>query len=289
MMSPKADNISSYIANVDAFEAVNQEIASNLASTIPQPVMIVGQEGSGKTTLLRRLFDSYDHRSLWIDGRSIFSSDYIVGQCRQNKASVVFIDDMDYYFSRCSYDEQSRLRRYLFNEGAPMLIASISKIIPALAEYSAPFFDGFKKVYLNPISKESLSTLLRSGYIERGMSMYELLPPTIKSVELINLILQINDNPVHDTSILLSLFSEKFSSIYRGLPTYSQQILNVMDSDGIGLTIPEIREKNALPTNILSAYLTSLRKLDIVKADKSVRKNTRYSIKDPMFSLWLKS
>ncbi len=282
------DALSSLVVNADALEAIQSEIASNAESSIPQPVMIIGQEGSGKTTLLRRLYQACaEKKCIWIDGRYVFSSDYIIDLCAQRNSSIVFIDDIDYYLSRCSYDEQFKLRRYLYNEGAAMLIASASKVMPALVEYNAPFFEGLKKIYLNSVSKDNFISLFDGSSYERALSMFEVLSPTIKSLKLIYYIIEMNDIPSKDISILISFFSDKFKNIYKNLPTYSQHILNSVGAKDNGMVMSEIREDTKLPTNILSVYLKTLREIGIISADKSIRKNTRYAVKDPLFRIWL--
>ncbi len=282
------DALSSLVVNADALEAIQSEIASNAESSIPQPVMIIGQEGSGKTTLLRRLYQACAEKiCIWIDGRYVFSSDYIIDLCTQRNSSIVFIDDIDYYLSRCSYDEQFKLRRYLYNEGAAMLIASASKVMPALVEYNAPFFEGLKKIYLNSVSKDNFISLFDGSSYERALSMFEVLSPTIKSLKLIYYIIEMNDIPSKDISILISFFSDKFKNIYKNLPTYSQHILNSVGAKDNGMVMSEIREDTKLPTNILSVYLKTLREIGIISADKSIRKNTRYAVKDPLFRIWL--
>lgn len=286
-MTKLNSKISDYIANEDALVNLKAEIYANTNSQIPQPVIIIGPEGSGKTTLLQRLYQTYLGKNcIWIDGRSVFTSNDIIVHCSKYKTSIVIVDDLDYYLSRCSYDEQFQLRRYLYSEGAPMLIASASKVHQALVDYNAPFFEGLKKIYLTPISNDLLLSLFENAY-ERARALFELLSPTIKTLVLIRNVLQINTNANQDTDTLVSLFSYKYINLYTGLPVYSQQIVNALGSCKDDMTLAEIREQNGLPTNILPVYLQSLQKQGIVTADKSIKKNRRYALKDPLFKLWL--
>ncbi len=288
-MIPLTDTpgLSTYIANEEALDALKAEVDANSDSAIPQPVIIIGPEGSGKTTLLQRLNQAYvGPGCVWIDGRSVFSSADIMDRCAKNQVSIVMVDDMDYFLSRCSYDEQFRLRRYLYNEGAPMLIASASKVHQALVDYNAPFFDGLKKIYLAPISKDIIVSLFGDDSV-RALAMFELLYPTVKTAVLIGQIIQQNSNAVQDIPLLISIFSDKFKSIYSELPTYSQQIVNALASGKDGMRMADIKERSGLPPNILSAYLQNLEKHGIIAADKSLKKNRQYHIKDPLFKLWL--
>lgn len=115
-------NLSTFTANTSVIDAVCKEIDGNIGTAIPQPVLIIGQDGSGKTSLLKKLLIKYpDLQFVWIDGRFVFNSADIIKQ--SSGYSVILVDNLDYYLNRCTYEEQFRLRRFLYNEGAPMLIA----------------------------------------------------------------------------------------------------------------------------------------------------------------------
>ena len=279
--------LANYVANEGAFSSICREIEANVGSSIPQPVLVVGQEGAGKTSLLQRLVNTYPELPyVWIDGRTIFNTADIINQGKGK--DILCIDNLDYYLRRCSYEEQFGLRRYLYNEGAPMMIATVSKLVPALTEYKAPFFEGLKKVHLLPIAIEELSTLFDAKAIARMASMYNLTSPTIKSIALITHIVENNQNPDRDIDSLLSFFSDNYKLIYQSIPITSQRILNVLGTSKIGLTVPEIRDKSQLTSGILTSYLKNLCILRLVSADKSIKRNTIYTIKDPLFRIWLK-
>lgn len=286
--SVQPNRISTFIANSAALNAICDEIESNKGSSIPQPVLVIGQEGSGKTTLLKRLIKKYsDLNFVWIDGRFIFSSADIIEQVSDN--SIIIIDDFDYYLDRCSYEEQFRLRRFLYNEGAPMMIAGVNKLTPALTEYKAPFFEGLKKIHLLPMSINEISSLFEEKLIDRVLYMFNLLPPTINSVEIIYNTILSNKNPQNDVEYILSYYSNMYKYVYINLPSKSQHILNILGRSNTGMTIPEIRDISGMASGILTSYLKNLKKQDIVSVDRSIKRNTKYSIKDPLFRIWLKN
>ncbi len=276
-------------ANRDAYTSICKEINDNYDSLIPQPVIIVGEAGSGKTTLLRSLVEAFNDRPcVWLNGRSIFSSDDIIRSHSFKKNSLLIIDDMDYYFQRCDYQEQYKLRNFIFNEGAPMLIGTCSKILPALTEYKAPFFEGVKLTYLSPLSVEELRPYFNTHSYQRVVPLFELSSPTIKSLQIIDNIIKTNPTPHKDLDLLLSYYTDIFSDIYKNNPKNSQVILNILSRTENGMTIPEMRNAHGVTANILTAYLKSLRKQGIVSVDKSFKKRTKYFIKNTLFRIWLK-
>lgn len=291
MSDSSSCNLSKLVVNEDVFEGVIAEIDRNNGSAIPQPVMIIGPVGSGKTTLLSRILEygkGIGKSMVWIDGRSLFCSEDIILKVVDRNASIVLIDDMDFYLTRCSYEEQYRLRRFLFNEGSPMLIACVSKVLPALTDYEAPFFEGMRHLYINSVSQDIINESFNQNDAVRVHSLMSLLPPTIGSLAIACRIINDNALPEKDISNLLSIFSDKYRTTYQNLPVNSQNILNAFGGNEIPMTLPELRNETGLSTNILTAYLKIMNSLDIIKVDKSVKRNSRYSMKDPLFRLWLR-
>lgn len=273
--------------NDHVFDVIMAEIKKFDSTSIPQPILLIGEEGSGKSTLLRRIQKSVSDRPLLrIEGRFIFkTADIIEAWENAGQPSLVIIDDWDYYLSRTDYDDQYSLRRVLYNEGAPMMIAAVRKIVPALVEYKAPFFEGLDFVYIQAIPDDSFTLFFNHSEIERAEKLLCLLPKTIASIIKIKEVFALSDRPQNDIDCLLSGFSDNYRNLYQSLPHYSQKILNCM---GENLLLSEIRERTKLPTGILTPYLASLKKAGIIQIEKTIKRKNKYSIKDPLFRLWLR-
>lgn len=289
-----ADKILS-ISNLNdkIFNIVISDIDKGTHAEIPQPIVIVGIDGSGKTTLLRQLYNATiqsGHSAIWIDGRSIFSVKDITSHAGIKSNSVIFIDDIDFFFTRCSYSEQYELRSLLYNEGAPMLVGTVEKILPAFSEYKAPFFEGLKLIYIPPVTLDEPNGISFSNTEEkeRARKLLQLLPKTIRSVDIIRNIIRNSSNTKSDITMLISNFSYYYKQIYQSLPIYSQQILSAIgNTPSPGQLLSDIRKKTDLPTSVLSIYLRNLCSAGILTVDKSMKKGYKYAVKDPLLGEWL--
>ena len=280
--------------NEGIFNAIISDIDKKNKTDIPQPIVLIGGDGSGKSTLLRQIYKlvrQSDIPAVWIDGRSIFSIRDIINHPEISKDTIIFIDDIDFFFTRCSYNEQYILRSVLYNEHAPMLISSAEKILPAFSEYQAPFFEGLKFLYIPPISLDNqpLDSLFTNKEEKiRAKAILALLPSTIRSVIIAHNIIQQNDDPTFDIKRLISEFYYQYKHLYQSLPTYSQHILSVIgNSPAPGLPLSEIRKRTNLPTSVLSIYLRNLQTSGILSIDKTIKNGYKYMVKDPLFGEWL--
>lgn len=275
------------------FNDILSDVKKTAHSDIPQPIVLVGVDGAGKTTLLRQIYyEVIDSgiSAVWIDGRSIFSVRDITSRRDILTKTIVIIDDIDFFFGRCPYEEQYELRSFLYNEGAPMLIASAEKILPAFSEYKAPFFEGLKFVYIPPVTIDGTTASLFVTQDEkyRAEKLLSFLPKTIESVKIaLNII---HDNNVYENDIpeLIHRFSPQYRKTYQSLPTYSQHILLAIGNAPIpGLSLSAIKEATNLPTSVLSIYLRNLCSAGILIADKRIKKGYKYMLKDRLFGEWL--
>lgn len=127
------------VINNDIFTSIFSYLLKEDRDKIAQPNLIIGEKGSGKTSLLKRMYFSIENSAKWlkpifIDGKSLFSTDDIWKfhslqdeSCR----TVLLIDNVQYYFERTDNTEQYNLRGKLNKAGAPILIATADKVLPA--------------------------------------------------------------------------------------------------------------------------------------------------------------
>ncbi|MDE7406943.1 MAG: hypothetical protein K2M76_00865, partial [Muribaculaceae bacterium] len=260
---------------------------------IPQSMFIIGGSGSGKSTLLRDLYIDLKNGG-WtdllhiFDGKQFFCSQDIIDAIEaslpyDDKRRIVIIDDIDFYFKRSSFDDQYRLRSYLSHESAPLLIATLSGVTDALANYKAPFFEGVRIIYIPPFNP----ILHPTTKSKRLRKLLEYLPPVIRSFKIASDIIAKSNNPENDLNELLNLNSPLYRNKLNRQPVYSQRILYAIANTKKPATLSELRKSTGLPSGTLSTYLRQLSLSGDITKTESKKIGSPYEICDPLFKLWL--
>lgn len=204
------------VINNDIFTSIFSYLLKEDRDKIAQPNLIIGEKGSGKTSLLKRMYFSIENSTKWlkpvfIDGKSLFSTDDIWKFCSQQDDScrtVLLIDNVQYYFERIDNTEQYNLRGKLNKAGAPILIATADKVLPAFTCYESAFFEGFKISYIRPLVVTDYSIFV--GYeadMTRLENLMSYLPKTPRSVQIAAKIIEDSASPEMDIMLLLDYFS----------------------------------------------------------------------------------
>ena len=279
---------------------VNDDIS---ISHIPQPLFIVGSSGAGKTTLIAMLSTTLKSNGhfgniMIFDGRQFFGSTDIIEAIKNNtdalkperlpKRNIVIIDDLDFYFTRTSFDDQYRLRNYLNTESSPLLIATISRVGEWLTDYNAPFFEGVRLVYIPPVDNSFLAHAgLPSETHDRLTSLLEYLPPVVRSYKVASDIVAVSESADLDLNELLSRFAPMYRVKMDEMPLYSQKILYTLANAEKPINLSELRNLTALPAGTLSTYLRQLVNSGIIRKVNPDKRGTPYEIRDNLFRKWL--
>lgn len=316
LSSYKIDNQDILPINEDIYDSLVNSISREDTAKAAQPSVIVGDSGCGKTFLIKRLYNTLkedDRNMLYpviLEGKSLYSTNDIWEQCasslnitsgedyfndilewqdRQSKHIILFIDNVQYYFNRTDNTEHYGLRSKLNKAGAPILVASSEKVLPAFTEYDAAFFDGFKIIYFKPINVSNVKYLVNKEYdICRLEKMMDYLPQTIRSVLIANGIIENSNDSSQDISFLLDYFYYKYLAKFNTLTAYGQRILSALSKVGSGLNLAEIREMTGLKNGKISPYLTLMADQKIIIKTTATLRGGKYSILDPLFKLWLR-
>ena len=241
----------SVVINNDIFTSIFNYLLKEDRDKIAQPNLIIGEKGSGKTSLLKRMYFSIENSAKWlkpvfIDGKSLFSTDDIWKFCSLQDDScrtVLLIDNVQYYFERTDNTEQYNLRGKLNKAGAPILIATADKVLPAFTRYESAFFEGFKISYIRPLVVTDYSMFV--GYeadMTRLENLMSYLPKTPRSVQIAAKIIEDSASPEMDIMLLLDYFSFYYQAKYDSYVVQIQRILSAIARPENGVSLQKIRQ-----------------------------------------------
>lgn len=302
--------------NEEAYTALNSYLSKEGVAKTAQPNLIVGESGCGKTFLMKRLYGVVKESMgntlypIVIEGKSLFSTDDIWNQCTlylnieggndsfdailkwqetNSKRIVLFVDNVQYCFERTDNTEQYGLRGKLNRSGAPILIASSEKVLPAFTDYDAAFFDGFKVTYLKPLAKPAIDEITSGEYdTNRLEKIMAYMPKTIRSMFIAIGILKKSEDSANDLAFLSDYFFSHYQEKFDVTSTQTQRILSALSQSESGLTLSEIREITGQENGKISPYLKLMIDQKLISKEAKSLRGGIYSIADPLFKLWLR-
>lgn len=252
------------LINNDIFMSIFSYLLKEDMDKIAQPNLIIGENGSGKTTLLKRMYFSIENsgkqlKPVFIDGKSLFSTDDIWKCCPlkdDSSRTVLLIDNIQYYFERTDNTEQYNLRGKLNKVGAPILIATADKVLPAFTRYESAFFEGFKISYIRPLVVTDYSMFVgHETDITRLKNLMSYLPKTPRSVQIAAKIIEDSASSEMDVMLLLDYFSFYYQAKYDGYVVQIQRILSAIARPENGVSLQEIRQMTGQDNGKISPYL----------------------------------
>lgn len=300
--------------NTDTLSLLENGLSNEDPSRAAQARMIVGEFGSGKTFLLARLFQSVKTGMLEqlvpvvIEGKRVFSSDDIWSECarmldsqdipdydgilnwqaKSNKRILLLLDDIGYYFRRSEKADQYALRGKLNKAGAPIIVASCDKVLPAITDYDAPFFDGFRLHYLKPIQISSFLNTSDFDYDSSRMErMMTYLPSTIRSLIVAREIIRKSEDRNKDLICLVDHFHMYFKEVFDSLSVQTQRLLICLASADSGLTLAGIRNAVHQDNGRISPYLKLMTDSKLIRKDSKTQQGNLYTVSDPLFKRWI--
>ena len=200
------------------------------------------------------------------------------------------IDNVQYYFERSDNTEQYNLRGKLNKAGAPILIATADKVLPAFTRYESAFFEGFKISYIRPLVVTDYSMFV--GY-EADMTRLEnlmfYLPKTPRSLQIAAKIIEDSASPEMDIMLLLDYFSFYYQAKYDSYVVQIQRILSAIARLENGVSLQEIRQMTGQDNGKISPYLKLMAGRKIIDRTSQTQRGGIYTITDPLFKLWLQT
>lgn len=286
------------VINNDIFTSIFSYLLKEDRDKIAQPNLIIGEDGSGKTSLLKRMYFGIENsgkqlKPVFIEGKELFSTDDIWKFCPLQDDScrtVLLIDNIQYYFERTDNTEQYNLRGKLNKAGAPILIATSDKVLPAFTDYESAFFEGLKISYIRPLAVTDYSMFVGNETdMTRLENLMSYLPKTPRSVQIAAKIIEDSASPETDIMLLIDNFSFYYQAKYDDYVVQIQRILSVIARAENGVSLQEIRQMTGQDNGKISPYLKLMADRKIIDKTSKTQRGGIYTIADPLFRLWLQT
>ncbi len=220
---------------------------------------------------------------------------------KNRRKLILLIDNFGDLLDKLKEKEHRKLRDVL-HESDLQIIAGSTRTLETAYKHDKPFFESFKTIYLEPLTKNDVQILLEhlSKYydndnaldvIKKQTSRIETIrrltggvPRTL--ILLYEMILNESANVFEDLEGILDKITPLYKHKMDDLPTQQQVIIDAIALNWDGMLSSEISKKTKIETKKISAQLKSLEKGGFVSSKYVNKKNKLYMIEERFFNIW---
>ncbi|QKZ12429.1 hypothetical protein [Spirosoma sp. KUDC1026] len=222
---------------------------------------------------------------------------------QKGKKLLLLIDNIGDVLKKLDDQEGKRLREILLTTPELRLIGATSVVIEQVHDYTKPFYEFFKIIHLNGLSREEATELflnLGETYhtdavrelIERQPGRIEairrLTGGVIRTMVLLFEILVENDSGsvFRDLNVLLDRVTPLYKHRLDDLPAQQQKIVAALAQSWDAASAKEIAQVVRLESKVVSAQLKQLINNGLVEKIETNTKNHLYRLEERFFNIW---
>lgn len=274
-------------------------IDSNRPNSIPQHLLVSGNEGAGKTCLVESLASELLSRGYQVikflyPHCNVVTADDIINKVDvSNNNNYIIIDDFDKMLQSLPNDEQYRLRAFLFKKNAPMLIATSTGLYDGFADYRMPFYDAFRVFHIPELEHEDLADILpKKEYeaVKKDEFFLDVMPKLRGNLNYIcTLAIALHSCNSVDVAIqsVIAQNDRYFRLLFSGLSGMLQRTLYGLAQAGETASSAEVQRLSGLTAANTASGLFRLEKQGIISRVGDKRRNVTYKINDYLLHKWL--
>ena len=274
-------------------------IDSNRLNSIPQHLLVSGNEGAGKTCLVESLASELLSRGYQVikflyPHCNVVTADDIINKVDvSNNNNYIIIDDFDKMLQSLPNDEQYRLRAFLFKKNAPMLIATSTGLYDGFADYRMPFYDAFRVFHIPELEYEDLADILpKKEYeaVKKDEFFLDVMPKLRGNLNYIcTLAIALQSCNSVDVAIqsVIAQNDRYFRLLFSGLSGMLQRTLYGLAQAGETASSAEVQRLSGLTAANTASGLFRLEKQGIISRVGDKRRNVTYKINDYLLHKWL--
>ena len=274
-------------------------IDSNHPNSIPQHLLVSGNEGVGKTFIVEGIASELLSRGFKVTKFlyphcNVVTADDIINKVDvSNNKYYIIIDDFDKMLQSLSNEEQYRLRAFLFKKNAPMLIATSTGLYEGFSDYRMPFYDAFRVIHIPELEYEDLADILpKKEYAalkndEIFLSVLSKLGGNLNYICSLATALQGSNSMDVAIQSVISQNDRYFRLLFSGLSGMLQRTLYGLAQAGETASSAEVQRLSSLTAANTASGLFRLEKQGIISRVGDKKRNVIYKINDYLLHKWL--
>ena len=222
----------------------------------------------------------------------------------QGRKIIVFIENIDVFFKKLGSSGQKRLREVLTTSSTIRLICSSTTYFDAIVDYSEPFYQFFKIIQLDGLTKsESVRLLYKLAEQRDELTQIEYIisehPKRLESLRrltggnprIISYLFQIfldneNGKAIVDLYKLLDDITFLYKAELDQLSAQQQKIVDSIARSWDAVSTKEIVVKTGLDSKHISSVLNILERNQVVESISTKKKNNLYRLRDRFLNIW---
>jgi GTPase SAR1 family protein len=223
---------------------------------------------------------------------------------KQKKHIVLLIDNIGEFFRKLDIQEMRRLREILQTNNRIRMIGGSTNYMEAVLDYHQPFYEFFKIIRLDGLSKdETIRLLLRLGEIYGEKKKIEKIvietPGRIETLRILTggvprtiaILFGIfldhgHDHSLKDLQKILDAVTPLYKHRMDDLPVQQQKIFDAVARHWEAITVKELATRTRLVSKTLSAQLNQMEKEQIVVKQDTANRNKTYMIRERFWNIW---
>lgn len=222
---------------------------------------------------------------------------------KKKRKLILLIDNIGHLFDKFTRKEQQRLREVLITSPEIRIIGASAKMMEYTYDYSNPFYELFRMINLEGLTKEETVILLlklgehykqesikkivkeEPGRIEALRRLTGGVPRTI--VLLFEIFLDHKaGNAFQDLEFVLDQVTPLYKHRMDDLSAQQQKIVDAIALNWDAIPTKEIATKTRMESKAVSSHLKLLEKNRIIHKIKTNTKNHLYQVTERFFNIW---
>jgi hypothetical protein len=227
-------------------------------------------------------------------------------QERKKKLLILFDNFGELFLDNLTEKETHRLREVLMNCSDMRIVAASAIVLEDQHDYSKPFFEFFKIIYLDGLNKDETLGLItklqeketdKKINIEKNKARIETLAlltgGVIRTILLLYEVLLADENgtALRDLDIVLDRLTPLYKHRMEVLSVQQRKIVDVVAKNWDAISVKDIAGKirengNLMQGKAISAQLAQLEKNNVIEKKETTTKNNFYQLKERFFNIW---